>query len=313
MLTQDALGNSIEALNPTNKPTHTTTEIMKDPAVEQQIKDEIANHPDKYFPDLPPGVTIKPEDITITPNPTNPDGLDINVPITKPNGVVDTPVIHVDGFKPTNTNPSDHATTDLESTVPGLNPTLKPTTNPSNVSKDPTVLEDVKNEIANHPDKYFPNLPPNATIDKENITITEDPTNPNGVTITVPIKQPDGTVDKPTINIGGFEANPTDPIAPKPDAGTNLGTVVPEVGDNKGEHTVNQIINNPTVNQQIKDEIAANPNNYFDGLPPGSHVDKNNITITPNPTKPNGIDINVPIIHDDGSKETPTITIDGFN
>ncbi len=309
---QDALGNSIEALNPTNKPTHTTTEIMKDPAVEQQIKDEIAKNPDKYFPDLPPGVIINPNDITITPNPTNPDGLDINVPITKPNGVVDTPVIHVDGFKPTNTDPSGNAATDLNNTIPGFSPTVKPTTNPSNVSKDPTVLEDVKNEIAGHPDKYFPDLPPGATIDKDNITITEDPSDPHGVTITVPIKKPDGTVAKPTINIGGFEANPVDPISPKPNAGTALGTVVPEVGDNKGEHTVNQIINNPTVNQQIKDEIAANPNNYFDSLPPGSHVDKNNITITPNPTKPNGIDINVPIIHEDGSKETPTISIDGF-
>ncbi len=280
--------------------------------------------------------------------------------------------------------PSPDAGTDLGNSIPSLKPTPgpdgQPTLTPNDIVNDPNIKDEIGNEIVSDPDKYFPGQGINPDdINKEDIVIRPDPSNPGGIIIDVPVTKPDGSIDKPTINIGGFKPAPTptpapgpitpptpepqpqpepgpspapqpqpdpnpnpnpapnpgptpnpnpqpgptptptpnpNPITPAPGAGQQIGGNAPSNSpikpDNRPGHTVDEVVNDETVHGQIKDDIVANQGTYFPNLPPESHIDKDNIVIKPNPSKPGEIIVEVPVTKPDGSVDKPTINIGGF-
>ncbi len=213
------------------------------------MKNEIGNKPSEYFPDLPLGSTVDKNNITITQDPTKPGSVDVHVPIYDKDGNKTEEVIHLSGFKPNaslsgNTNPAKDAATKLEAAVSGLSDANRPTKYPQEIIDDTEILQNVKNEIATNPDKYFPNLPEGSHINKGDIVLTSNPSKPNGVDVQIPITLPNGIVETPTIHLDGFKPGTNKPTTPKP------------------SKEMQQVIKDTIIangNTLVKDKLEANP------------------------------------------------------
>ncbi len=178
---------------------------------------------------------------------------------------------------------------------------------PDKQAKDITKAEVKAFIIANQ--AQFIKNPANGALKESDFDVTITVNSDNTISVTIQLTtyingsgdlQSGSTAlpDSPTYQFNGFFTPGA--VTPKPDAGEDVGNALPpelkpkpQPGTGKPPFA-DDIINNPNIKDEIGDAIQGQLPDLIPGLPPGSTVDKPNISLTP---QPNGdITVNVPIL-----------------
>ncbi len=294
-----------------------TTKVSADITTSELI-DYILAHPDQFFTNQPSGLSSG--DIGIESRVDGNGLISFQVILKRyidsTTGTLTTgklpgsPTFIIKGFKDNPIAPTPDAGTDIGSSVPGLRPGPdgKPTVTPDEIMNSPTIQDQIKDEIINNPGAYLPGVTPDQ-VDKDTIVIEPNPSKPGEIIVEVPVTKPDGTVERPQITIP-VRPNPLPPVIVLPNAGEELGIHVPQVGVQKPNYTVDGIVSDSIIIDDIRDEIAMNPNRYFKDL--DGTIIKDNINVRPNPSNPGGIIIDIPVKRPNGTISHPEIHINGF-